>query len=116
MILNIFSAFVIEAFILEFSVTSDDNGAGGKRPQSSLTDRIAAMGLGYGKAEATKQGNGNAVADVEQLVPDEDDNDFIDADHGTAQLPNNKEATTASSSDNMAVSYTHLTLPTILLV
>ena len=57
-ILNIFSAFVIEAFILEFSVTSsDDNGAGGKRPQSSLTDRIAAMGLGYGKAEATKQGN-----------------------------------------------------------
>ena len=110
-ILNIFSAFVIEAFILEFSVTSsDDNGAGGKRPQSSLTDRIAAMGLGYGKAEATKQlrGNNNAVADVQELVPEDDDNDFIDADHGTAELPSNKEATTttaSSSSESMGVPY-----------
>ena len=51
--------------------------------------------------------NGNAVADVEQLVPDEDDNDFIDADHGTAQLPNNKEAATASSSDNMVLYADH---------
>lgn len=107
-ILNIFSAFVIEAFILEFSVTSSDNnnGAGGKRPPQStlLADRIAAMGLGYGKAEATTKqlrgNNKNAVADGQELVhADDDDNDnFIDADHdGTTQLPNNKEASTTTT-------------------
>ena len=47
LILNIFSAFVIEAFILEYSVTSEK----GQQPLSSLNRRIAALGLAYGKAE-----------------------------------------------------------------
>ena len=41
-ILNIFSAFVIEAFILEFNVTSENENVG-----SPLVSRISGMGLGY---------------------------------------------------------------------
>ena len=51
LILNIFSAFVIEAFILEYSVTSQQDG---KQPLSSLQQRIAAIGLAYGKTEKVK--------------------------------------------------------------
>lgn len=51
LILNIFSAFVIEAFILEYSVTSQQDG---KQPLSSLQQRIAALGLAYGKTEKVK--------------------------------------------------------------
>ena len=50
LILNIFSAFVIEAFILEYSVTSEK----GQQPLSTLNRRIAALGLAYGKAEKVR--------------------------------------------------------------
>ena len=92
--------------IYKVSSSDNNNGAGGKRPPQStlLADRIAAMGLGYGKAEATTKqlrgNNKNAVADGQELVhADDDDNDnFIDADHdGTTQLPNNKEASTTTT-------------------
>jgi len=71
LILNIFSAFVIEAFILEYSVTSQQDG---KQPLSSLQQRIAAIGLAYGKTEKTKS---NTAEDKEELLEE----DFMDADH-----------------------------------
>ena len=91
-ILNIFSAFVIEAFILEFALTS-----AGRRPQSPLTHRMNAMGLGYGsrtsESSAQKQDQEQGeqerrTTDHERLVDfDDDDDDFMDADHGKMELP-----------------------------
>ena len=74
LILNIFSAFVIEAFILEYSVTSDK----GQQPLSSLQQRIAAIGLAYGKTEKA-----NVAEDKEELL----DEDFMDADHKLQEIP-----------------------------
>ena len=89
LILNIFSAFVIEAFILEYSVTSQQDG---KQPLSSLQQRIAAIGLAYGKTEKVKakvykslfnlhcfilQTKSNTAEDKEELLEE----DFMDADH-----------------------------------
>ena len=105
-ILNIFSAFVIEAFILEFSVTSEanttENANDSQKPQTTvLTERIAAMGLGYGKAEAATASSNiknNVNDDLQELV---NEDDFLDADHGTTQLPkvpsNNPEDALPSS-------------------
>jgi len=82
-ILNIFTAFVIEAFILEYSFRSS------KGPISTLVYKINQMGLGYGskpvKPRKVRIGSGE-----EQLVKEEeeadDTYDELDADHGTLQL------------------------------
>ena len=89
-ILNIFSAFVIEAFILEFSVTSASSVVdGGRKPQSTaLMERIYNMGLAYGKSEAVKAAVNPTAGDLQELVPEEQEEDFIDADHEkTMELP-----------------------------
>lgn len=57
-ILNIFSAFVIEAFILEFSVTSAGDDKGRPLPQSPLMKRIAGMGLSYRGKQASLSESG----------------------------------------------------------
>jgi two pore calcium channel protein 3 len=88
-ILNIFSAFVIEAFILELAVTS-----GGRQPQSPLTHRIHAMGLGYGKCKTSAPSGTGGLPDEEQLVTSEEE-DYVDADHGQMELP----STTAAAAD-----------------
>ena len=79
-ILNIFTAFVIEAFLLEFSFRSNE------RPVSPLVNRINQMGLGYGsKPIKSKKAT---TEDQEQLVEDNDnsDSEILDADHETLQI------------------------------
>ena len=72
LILNIFSAFVIEAFILEFNVTAS---AGGQPPQASpLMKRIAGMGLGYA-------GKRKARDDESPSGGLEDEDVLVEADH-----------------------------------
>lgn len=106
-VLNIFSAFVIEAFILEFSLTSK-----GRRPQSPLTHRINAMGLGYG-SKPLKQTTveSNRPGDEEQLVPPEDDEEeHLDADHNRLQLTANGDG----SSSNQIIQVKNMTGVTFL--
>ena len=69
LILNIFSAFVIEAFILEFNVTGS---AGGQPPSSPLMKRIAGMGLGY---------HGKPKEDSNTSGGQEDEDILVEADH-----------------------------------
>ncbi len=68
-ILNIFSAFVIEAFILEFNQHCMQSL---QTLQQPLMRKIAAMGLAYGKLEALES---------EDL---EDEETLVDADHNFA--------------------------------
>ena len=81
LILNIFSAFVIEAFILEFSVA---DSAGGQPPSSPLMKRIAGMGLGY-TGKKPSDDNSSAGGGLE------DDQDMlVEADHSPSEaLPSN---------------------------
>jgi len=76
LILNIFSAFVIEAFILEFNVTGS---AGGQPPSSPLMKRIAGMGLGYDR----KPRNTDDRISGGRL---EDEDVLVEADHSSIKV------------------------------
>ena len=76
-VLNIFTAFVIEAFCLEYALRST------KKPVSTLVSRINQMGLGYGSKPVKVRKKHDSDGQTDFLVPDEDD---VDADHGTMQL------------------------------
>ena len=82
-ILNIFTAFVIEAFLLEYSFRSNE------RPVSPLVNRINQMGLGYGSKPIKNKKATTNNEDQQQLVEDdeeEEDSDILDADHETLQI------------------------------
>ncbi|XP_071442110.1 uncharacterized protein [Hetaerina americana] len=74
-VLNIFTAFVLEAFILEFNFS--------KRWQENILEtKINELGLGLGSKPRQKL---NAVIDRAPLVEDVDE-DTMDADHDDRQL------------------------------
>ena len=82
-ILNIFTAFVIEAFLLEFSFRSNE------KPVSPLVNRINQMGLGYGSKPIQIKKQKSVSEDQEQLVEEfeeDDDSEVLDADHETLQI------------------------------
>ena len=79
-ILNIFSAFVIEAFILEYSARAT------LRPISPLMARINEMGLGYGTKPVQQASSNHTKEGDSQHLINEDENGFLDADHGSLQI------------------------------
>ena len=96
-ILNIFTAFVIEAFLLEFSFRSNE------RPVSPLVNRINQMGLGYGSKPIKMKKPNSTTEDQEQLVVEEEDedSDILDADHETLQIT--PQMSQLSEQDNIRV-------------
>jgi len=83
-ILNIFTAFVLEVFILEYSYSKGEL-------ESSLEDKINEMGLGYGtkplRVEKKSKGGSSDPAQTSIIEEDElDQQDEIDADHDNMQF------------------------------
>ena len=77
LILNIFTAFVLEAFLLEYSYTKGNL-------ERALETKINEMGLAYGSKPVFKKSKQNSKSSKESIL-DDDDLDVVDADHDNLQ-------------------------------
>ena len=78
LILNIFTAFVLEAFLLEFSYSK---GA----LETALETKINEMGLAYGSRPVLKRSKKESNTSKESIL-DDDELDVVDADHDNLQF------------------------------
>merc|ERR1719312_652066 len=78
-ILNIFTAFVLEAFLLEYSFSK---GA----LETALATKINEMGLAYGSKPTKKYPKNEGTIKESILDDDELDDDQVDADHDNLQF------------------------------
>jgi len=78
-ILNIFTAFVLEAFLLEYSYSK---GA----LETALATKINEMGLAYGSKPVKKKPKNEDTIKESILDDDELDSDSVDADHDNLQF------------------------------
>ena len=80
LILNIFTAFVIEAFLLEYTYSKGSL-------ETALQTKINEMGLAYGSRPIKKKANKKAEEQHEEsILDDQDELDDIDADHDNLQF------------------------------
>ena len=77
-ILNIFTAFVIEAFLLEFSYSAGNL-------ETALQTKINEMGLAYG-SKPLKAKTKKPEPDQQESILDDQDEDDVDADHDNLQF------------------------------
>jgi len=78
LILNIFTAFVLEAFLLEYSYTKGTL-------EKALETKINEMGLAYGSKPVMKQGKKESKNNSKESILDDDELDTVDADHDNLQ-------------------------------
>ena len=79
LILNIFTAFVIEAFLLEYTYSKGSL-------ETALQTKINEMGLAYGSRPIKKKPNKAEEQHGESILDDQDEFDDIDADHDNLQF------------------------------
>ena len=79
LILNIFTAFVIEAFLLEYTYSKGSL-------ETALQTKINEMGLAYGSRPIKKKPNKAEEQHAESILDDQDEFDDIDADHDNLQF------------------------------
>lgn len=89
LILNIFTAFVLEAFILEYSMAKSGSA-------SPLARKISQMGLAYGST-APNPGKGNPEGDNDASCLRENE---LDADHETCGLEDHEDDNVASKANS----------------
>ena len=78
LILNIFTAFVLEAFLLEYSYTKGNL-------ERALETKINEMGLAYGSRPVLKKPKEESSGSKESIL-DDDELDVVDADHDNLQF------------------------------
>ena len=78
LILNIFTAFVLEAFLLEYSYTKGNL-------EKALETKINEMGLAYGSKPVFQQPKKEASKSSKESILDDDELDVVDADHDNLQ-------------------------------
>jgi two pore calcium channel protein 3 len=78
-IMNIFTAFVIEAFLLEFNYSKGSL-------ETSLQTKINEMGLAYGSNPVKKKAKKPELEQQESILDDTDEYDDVDADHDNLQF------------------------------
>ena len=78
LILNIFTAFVIEAFLLEYTYSKGSL-------ETALQTKINEMGLAYGSRPIKKKPKAEEQHG-ESILDDQDELDDIDADHDNLQF------------------------------
>ena len=78
LILNIFTAFVLEAFLLEYSYTKG-------KLERALETKINEMGLAYGSRPVLKKPKSENSSSKESILED-DELDVVDADHDNLQF------------------------------
>ena len=78
LILNIFTAFVLEAFLLEYSYTKGNL-------ERALETKINEMGLAYGSRPVLKKPKQESNSSKESIL-DDDELDVVDADHDNLQF------------------------------
>ena len=78
LILNIFTAFVLEAFLLEYSYTKGSL-------EKALETKINEMGLAYGSKPVQKQKKTADSKSSKESILDDDELDDVDADHDNLQ-------------------------------
>merc|ERR1719167_277692 len=80
LILNIFTAFVIEAFLMEYTYSKGSL-------ETALQTKINEMGLAYGSRPIKKKSNKKVEEQHEEsILGDQDELDDIDADHDNLQF------------------------------
>ena len=78
LILNIFTAFVLEAFLLEYSYTKGNL-------EKALETKINEMGLAYGSKPVFQKPKKDESKSSKESILDDDELDVVDADHDNLQ-------------------------------
>ena len=97
LILNIFTAFVLEAFLLEYSYTKG-------KLERALETKINEMGLAYGSKPVFKKTKQEVKSSKESIL-DDDELDVVDADHDNLQF-------VAEQLENIVRNYTNFSRDT----